>query len=152
MWVGGARAVVLDDDDRMLLVKQRHEGHDIWMVPGGAIEDDESAAEAAVRETREETGIEVEVEGLLWHVEEVSERGQRFVNFFLCRMAGGELTLGSDPEFDGEHQVLREVRFMSRDEMKDVHRIYPEYLRDEFWDIYEGDGSGLGAFKMRAGR
>ena len=83
MWVGGARAIVLDDKDRMLMVKQHHEDHDIWMVPGGGIEDGESAAEAAVREVKEETGLDIEVGSLVWHVEEVSERGQRFVNFFM---------------------------------------------------------------------
>ena len=57
MWVGGARAIVLDDKDRMLMVKQHHEDHDIWMVPGGGIEDGESAAEAAVREVKEEMGL-----------------------------------------------------------------------------------------------
>jgi ADP-ribose pyrophosphatase YjhB (NUDIX family) len=36
-----------------------------WALTGGAIEMTESAADAAVRETREETGIQVEVTGLL---------------------------------------------------------------------------------------
>ena len=35
MWIGGVRVIVLDDKGRMLLVKQRHEDNDIWMVPGG---------------------------------------------------------------------------------------------------------------------
>ena len=37
----------------MLMVKQHHEDHDIWMVPGGGIEAGENAAEAAVREVKE---------------------------------------------------------------------------------------------------
>ena len=61
------------------------------MVPGGGIEEGESSLEAAVREVDEETGLDVQIEKLLWHVEEVSERGQRFVNFFLGRMTGGTL-------------------------------------------------------------
>ena len=81
------------------------------MVPGGGIEEGESSLEAAVREVDEETGLDVQIEKLLRHVEEVSERGQRFVNFFLGRMTGGTLELGEDPEFDEAHQVLRDVRF-----------------------------------------
>ena len=149
MWVGGARAIVLDDNDRMLMVKQHHEDQDIRMVPGGGIEDGESAAEAAVREVKEETGLDIEVGSLVWHVEEVSERGQRFVNFFMCRLVGGTLSLGEDPEFDGDSQVLRDVRFMSREELMKVQCLYPGYLRDEFWDIYERGEFGRNVFKIR---
>ena len=137
MWTGGVRVIILDDENRMLMVKQHHEDHDIWMVPGGGIEAGENAAEAAVREVKEETGLEIEAGPLVWHVEEVSDRGQRFVNFFLGKVTGGTLGLGEDPEFDAEHQVLREVRFVSREEMQDIPRVYPEYLRDEFWKVLE---------------
>ena len=89
MWIGGVRVIVMDDKNRMLMVCQHHEDRDIWMVPGGGIEEGESSLEAAVREVDEETGLDVQIEKLLWHVEEVSERGQRFVNFFLGRMTGG---------------------------------------------------------------
>ncbi len=151
MWVGGARAIVLDDRDRMLMVKQHHEDHDIWMVPGGGIEDGESAAEAAAREVKEEAGLDIDVGPLVWHVEEVSQRGQRFVNFFMCRIVGGCLKLGEDPEFDGASQVLREVRFMTKEELMEVQCLYPEYLKDEFWEIYTSGEFGRDAFRMRQG-
>ncbi len=72
MWIGGVRVIVMDDKDSMLMVCQHHEDRDIWMVPGGGIEDGESSVEAAVREVDEETGLDVQIEKLLWHVEEVS--------------------------------------------------------------------------------
>jgi len=149
MWIGGARAVVLDDSNNMLLLRQCHEGRDIWMAPGGGIEDGENAAEAAIREVREETGLEISVGSLLWHVEEVSERGQRFVNFYIGRITGGTLALGEDPEFDEAGQVLREVRFMPRSEVEKIENLYPEYLRYEFWDMLEEIDFKNDAFKVR---
>jgi len=150
MWIGGARAIVLDDEKRVLMVKQRHEGRDIWMAPGGAIEDGENAKQAAIREVKEETGLDISVTKLLWHVEEVSEkRGQRFVNFFLAEVKGGNLCLGADPERDESEQVLRELRFVSREEILRMERLYPEYLRKELWDFLSGDLAGYDAFKMR---
>jgi ADP-ribose pyrophosphatase YjhB (NUDIX family) len=54
----------VDHAGRLLLV--RHAGHhDGWAVLGGAVEIGESPAEAAVRETREETGLEVRLTRLL---------------------------------------------------------------------------------------
>jgi len=104
------------------------------MVPGGGIEAGENASQAAVREVREETGLDVEVVKLLWHVEEVSEeRGQRFVNFFLANKIGGKLCLGEDPEFDSQHQVLRDVQFLTQKEVLSLEHVYPDYLRDELW-------------------
>lgn len=149
MWIGGVRVIILDEQDRMLLVKQQHEDREIWMVPGGGIEEGENAAEAAVREVKEETGLDIELGKMLWHIEEVSERGQRFVNFFTARVAGGTLALGEDPEFDGDHQVLRDVRFMDRSEIAEITYLYPEALREEFWEVHEREHEGIDAFKIR---
>lgn len=151
MWKGGVRVIVLDEKERMLLVRQHHEEKDIWMVPGGGILEDEGADQAAVREVKEETGVDISVDGLLWHVEEVSARGQRFVNFFIAHVSGPvkQPILGTDPELAEDAQVLREVRFMTREEMSKLQVFYPEYLKDEFWQLREEGKLQYNAFRMR---
>jgi ADP-ribose pyrophosphatase YjhB (NUDIX family) len=120
------------------------------MVPGGGIEEGENAAEAAVREVFEETGLEIRISRLLWHVEEVSEtRGQRFVNFFLAEKTGGVLALGADPEFDKDNQVLREARFLSKKEILALERVYPECLKTELWEALEPKYYPNNVFKIR---
>lgn len=59
----GARVILLDDDDRVLLIR----GHDFgnaerswWFTPGGGVMPGEATIEAARRELHEETGIAVE--------------------------------------------------------------------------------------------
>lgn len=146
MWTGGARAVIFDDEKRILLVSQEHEGKIIWMVPGGGVEEGENSKEAAIREIKEETGLDIEIEKLLWHVEEVSEkRGQRFVNFFKAKIVGGQLGLGTDPEFSEEEQVMRELKFVSETEIQEMKHVYPKYLRNEVWNE-ENSGE---VFKVR---
>lgn len=151
MWVGGVRVVITNDEkDKILMVRQHHEDRDIWMVPGGGIEEGENSIEAAVREAKEETGLDIEIVGVAWHIEEVSpERGQRFVNYMLGEVIGGELGLGCDPEFDDAHQVLREVRFMTREEIGELEHIYPKFFNDEIWGILEEERNGMTYYKLR---
>lgn len=54
-----ASAVVLDDHDRVLLIHHNKIGQ--WLYPGGHIDPNEDPAQAALREIREETGLEAEV-------------------------------------------------------------------------------------------
>jgi ADP-ribose pyrophosphatase YjhB (NUDIX family) len=60
-WFGVA--VVVIDVDKILLT--RREDFAVWCLPGGAVEDGESLAQAGVREVREETGIAVELTRLV---------------------------------------------------------------------------------------
>jgi len=61
--VPAAVAVVAREDGAVLLIRRTDNGN--WALPGGAIEMNESVADAAIRETFEETGIKVAITGLL---------------------------------------------------------------------------------------
>ena len=55
--------VVINDAGDILMI--RRTDNDNWAVPGGAIDLGESVAQAAVRETREESGVECEITGIV---------------------------------------------------------------------------------------
>ncbi|MGW1023659.1 NUDIX hydrolase [Streptomyces sp. NPDC002577] len=64
-----ARVVLLDEADRVLLLKSHVEPDEprsgyCWFTPGGGVEAGETLAEAAARELQEETGLSVEPEAL----------------------------------------------------------------------------------------
>lgn len=61
--VPGGSAVVIDDQGRVLLHRRRDSG--LWALPGGVINLGETIAEAAAREVHEETGVTVEITGLV---------------------------------------------------------------------------------------
>ncbi len=82
-------AVVLRDGE-MLLIKRAvepHKGH--WCPPGGFIEEGESPEEAAVREVKEETGLDVNVRAKLGEV--LGPVTGRYLGVFLCAFEGGAL-------------------------------------------------------------
>ncbi|GLU49001.1 NUDIX hydrolase [Nocardiopsis ansamitocini] len=61
--VVAASAAVFDSKGRLLM--QRRVDNGLWALPGGVLEPTESLPEAAVRKTREETGIDIEITGLV---------------------------------------------------------------------------------------
>jgi ADP-ribose pyrophosphatase YjhB (NUDIX family) len=56
-------ALATDDAGRILLQRRADSGN--WALPGGGMEMDESLADSVVREVKEETGLNVEVTGLV---------------------------------------------------------------------------------------
>ena len=69
-WIGmstlGARAIVLDANDKILLVKHTYDPH--WHIPGGGVKKGETIKAAVLRELREETGLTVHEEPVLFGV------------------------------------------------------------------------------------
>jgi ADP-ribose pyrophosphatase YjhB (NUDIX family) len=88
----GAFALIYGSDGRILLCHRRDV--DVWNLPGGQVEHGESPWQAAIRETREETGQEVSVRRLAF-VDERPERDE-IVFTFACEGTGGELTLNNE--------------------------------------------------------
>jgi ADP-ribose pyrophosphatase YjhB (NUDIX family) len=61
--VPSVNVVVANDADDILLIRRTDNGN--WALPGGAIDLGESVAQAAVRETLEESGIECSITGIV---------------------------------------------------------------------------------------
>jgi len=101
--VASANVIVANDQGEILMM--RRTDNDNWVVPGGAMDLGESITEAAVRETREETGIECEITGLVGiytnprhviHYTSNDEVRQEFSIVFTARPTGGELRASSE--------------------------------------------------------
>ncbi|KYF86558.1 NUDIX hydrolase [Sorangium cellulosum] len=73
---------------RFLLVHERKHGQ-LWYLPAGRVEPGETFAEAARREALEETGVPVELEGILRVEHSPSRYESRFRVIFLARPADG---------------------------------------------------------------
>lgn len=110
-----AAVAIHDEDGRVLM--GLHADRKIWVVPGGLIEPGETPSDGAVRETFEETGLIVELTGILGVfggkelvIDYVNgDRAAYVGTIFRGRVIGGEL--GADGE-----EIL-DVRYISREEI-----------------------------------
>jgi len=74
----------------------------VWYLPKGLIERGESAEEAALREVKEETGLEGELVGKIGEINYSFFRGRRYlktVHFYLLNYVGGSVEAH---DFEGE--------------------------------------------------
>jgi len=102
-----AAFVLLIEDGRVLLVKQSY-GQRLWALPGGIVNPGESLEEAAVREVREETGLDVRVHGMI----AVADRGSLLLTVFAGAAQGGQLR--------PEPEEVEELRWFSLDDLAAV--------------------------------
>jgi len=114
-----------------------HKKYGIWLQPGGHVEPGETPDEAAVRETKEETGLDVEVVGDEEEFDNFSavdlpkpfninlheiEEGRWHLDFqYLVEIVGEEK---EDYEYDDE-----DMKWLSREEIESEEYDMPENVR-----------------------
>ena len=120
------QAAIVDGRDVLLLrVREPDHGRTFWLVPGGGREADESEEECVLREVREETGLTVDVLRLLWEEPVTGDRTYRRTKTYLCRVLGGDLRAGHEPE--SEHHAIEEAGWFAIDE----EQLWPTLVRED---------------------
>jgi ADP-ribose pyrophosphatase YjhB (NUDIX family) len=115
---------LVEKDGKFLIVQESKPGREgLYNLPGGHIDNDETLAEAAVRETAEETGYSVELTGFIGIYQSVFSSKQLNISgpAFLAKVVGGEAR---------STQEHPEVRWVTTDEFLEL------YAAGKFWTSY----------------
>ncbi|MFC1900272.1 NUDIX domain-containing protein [Chloroflexota bacterium] len=118
--IGRAQCIV-HRDNKILIVKHRHENDEWWCLPGGAIEEGETPAEAAVRELKEECNVDGKI---------VRETGVVVYSSvdkaytFEIDIGNQEPVMGTDPDYPQDKQVLVDVKWLALAEISERDRAY----------------------------
>ena len=93
-----AAGALIENEGRVVLVRRGVEPRaGCWALPSGFVEYDETVEEAAIRECREETGLEVVLDGLLGVYSFRSDfYGHGVLVLYCAHVVGGELAAGDD--------------------------------------------------------
>jgi 8-oxo-dGTP diphosphatase len=95
-----AGCVILDDYGRILLMHRSTEDLSQWELPGGKVDSDETAEAAAVREIKEELGVDVRLTKSLGNGEFQTEEKEYRYTWFQAVITAGEADLQEPETFD----------------------------------------------------
>ncbi len=112
--------VLVDEQDRILLVRHRKGEQTYWLLPGGGLDYGESLFECARRELAEETGLTIEADRMIYVSEAIAPDGARHIlNLYVMgRVTGGEI--GPPPAGD----VIDEIAWLPIAELPGL-TLYP---------------------------
>ena len=118
--------IVLIEDGKVALIERHRAGLEYYVFPGGGVEEGETPEQSAIREAREELGIEV----VIGQKVAVIHFGQSIQVYYLVERVGGEFGTGAGEEFtdsdpnDPEEGVYIPV-WMPVSELPKQEKVFP---------------------------
>ncbi|MCO6003767.1 NUDIX hydrolase [Actinoallomurus purpureus] len=128
-----ARAILIDDKDRLVLIKRTRPGQPVyWTTPGGGIEpDDPSPEEALRRELHEELGATAGPCQQVFLFSSPKDDGVAVQHVFVARLIELDLARRDGPEFDDPSRGGYDIDFIELcDEAVAATDLKPEGLKE----------------------
>ena len=124
------------DGDRLLLIRHQNfsDGSSYWLLPGGGMEEGETAEGCLARELKEETNLDVRVVKIIMEDGKTDFPGVTYQNrlTYLCRPLSNEARPGYEPESEAASRYrIAEVRWVN---LKIKNEWYP-LVKNDPWAL-----------------
>lgn len=109
---------IIVEDNRVVLIKRLNNPYkDYWAIPGGFVEYGEKIEHAAIREAKEETGLDITLTKLVGVYSDPNRdpRGHTVTVAYLAKIVGGTLKSDSD---------AKDAKFIEADELKNLRLAF----------------------------
>ena len=115
-------AGILIENDKILLIQHYKNNKKYWLIPGGGNDWGETAKEALIREYKEETNMDIEVDEFLFFSETIYPNKERHILNLFFRIHRNEK---NDSIIKlGDEAVLTDLKFVTKEELKKM-TVYP---------------------------
>lgn len=105
--------IYVKKDNKILMVQENKTGKKgKWNMPAGKLEENETLIDAAIRETKEETNLDVQISGLIAIQESITEMGQLIIFYFKGEYIAGEVSFNQEE--------ISDVKWKTEEEIKDM--------------------------------
>lgn len=115
-------AGILIENERILLIEHSKNDKKYWLVPGGGVDWGESTAESLIREYKEETNLDIEVESFLFLSETIAPNKEKHVINLYFKVKRKD-TSKEDLKL-GNEEMLTDLKFFEKEEIKNI-KLYP---------------------------
>lgn len=130
---------VVENENKILMVQ---EGLDFcygqWNYPAGHVDEFENITDAAIREVKEETGLDVKLKGVL-PICETELRGETHVIIrFVAEVIGGEIEFDTNEILDVKWLDIEEIEKMTEKELRNYEvgkTIIKDYIEKKIYPI-----------------
>jgi 8-oxo-dGTP diphosphatase len=127
----GCATVVMKEGKMLLGLRGHKDGKGLWVVPGGGVKPFEPIRDAAKREIKEETGLDINLLRCIgpYEIIDPPER-HRVILYWMADYKSGEIKCGDD---------TKDAKFFSKEEVKEMLRqekitgVVAELLKDIGW-------------------
>jgi len=130
--------VLIIKDGQILFIHRLKNGKEYYVLPGGGVEEGETPEQAAVREAKEETNLDIELGTLLWEIDEEADGETKRIYFFSVKNFSGEIKfIGPELERQDDNNQYSH-QWLSLSETGKV-LIYPESLKERISQLFRGE-------------
>lgn len=126
-WSSAGVAIIRGGDDEVLVVKANYKAY--WSFPGGIINTGESPLEAAIREVKEEVGVELASDDIQFRfvADRTSPRAQTFLFLFETRqLADDDISISIDQTEIEEYAFVTKQQIIDSDKYSESTKMWAQ--------------------------